>query len=77
MAQIMTDIKYNRLAEAYNLIEEQWQEEFKQKSIKADVLMLVKRILFNFADTEFSANEYNGFLELLKDQATQIRGVDT
>ena len=67
MAQIMTDIKYNRLAEAYNLIEEQWQEEFKQKSIKADVLMLVKRILFNFADTEFSANEYNGFLELLKD----------
>ncbi len=67
MAQIMTDIKYNRLAEAYNLIEEQWQEEFKQKSIKADVLMLVKRILFNFADTEFSANEYNGFLGLLKD----------
>lgn len=67
MAQTMTDIKYDKLAEAYNLIEEQWQKEFKNKTNKADVLFLVKRILFNFADTEFSANEYNGFLGLLKD----------
>ena len=67
MAQIMTDIKYNNLAEAYNLIEEQWEEEFKNKTSKAGTLFLIKRILFNFADTEFSANEYNEFLGLLKD----------
>lgn len=67
MAQIMADIKYNKLAEAYNLIEERWKEEFKNKTNKADTLMLIKRVLFNFADTEFTANEYNGFLGLLKD----------
>lgn len=67
MAQIMTDIKYNELAEAYNLIEEQWEKEFKNKTSKADMLFLIKRILFNFADTEFSAKEYNEFLGLLKD----------
>ena len=67
MAQIMADIKYDKLAEAYNLIEEQWKEEFKNKTDKADTLMLIKRVLFNFADTEFTANEYNGFLGLLKD----------
>ena len=67
MAQVMADIKYDKLAEAYNLIEEQWEEEFKNKTDKANTLMLIKRVLFNFADTEFSANEYNGFLGLLKD----------
>ena len=67
MAQIMTDIKYNKLADAYNLIELLWQEEFKNKTDKSDVLMLIKRVLFNFADTEFTANEYNEFLTLLDD----------
>lgn len=67
MAQVMVDIEPDKLAEAYNLIEKQWETEFKNRASKADALFLIKRILFNFADTEFTANEYNKFLSLLDD----------
>lgn len=40
-------ITYKNLSIAYNLIERLWQEEFKNKTDKADILMLIKQILLN------------------------------
>lgn len=60
-------ITYKNLSIAYNLIERLWQEEFKNKTDKADILMLIKQILLNWAQTEFTTFEWNEFLTLLDD----------
>ena len=61
------EMTYKNLANAYNLIERLWQEEFKNKTDKADILMLIKQLLLNFAQTEFTTFEWNEFLTLLDD----------
>ena len=63
----MKNVTYKNLANAYNLIEQLWQEEFENKTDKADILMLIKRVLLNFAEEEFTAFEWNEFLALLDD----------
>lgn len=63
----MKNVTYKDLANAYNLIEQLWQEEFENKTDKADILMLIKRVLLNFANEEFTAFEWNEFLALLDD----------